>query len=212
MEALIGSKKELAIALSKLQVFENPKVNLEQYPTDGEIAADILWQMMMRNEIQGKHVADLGCGTGILGIGAYLVGARHITFVDVDDNALRTLKKNIDEYPELPLEHYDIICTGINTLPTPEEPVDIVIMNPPFGTRDEHADLLFLTKALEISPVVYSMHKTSTISYIHDWLKRNEAKVVNSWKFQMPIKQTFSHQTKKIQRIDVTFLCIKRNE
>ncbi len=211
MEPIVYSKKELAIVLSKLKVFENPNVQLEQYTTDSEIAAEILWHIFMQNELEGKHVADLGCGTGILGIGALLLGARHVTFVEIDDKAIATLQKNLDDFPEILPDTYDIDCSEISQVPTPEEPVDIIIMNPPFGTRDDHADLAFLTKALELSPIVYSMHKTSTISYIEGWIQRNEAKVTSKWNYEFPIKQTYAHQTRKIMRIEVSCLRITRN-
>ena len=64
----IASKGALAVILSKLKVFTAPKVRVEQYPTDAEIAAEVLWQAHMKGDI-GKVSADLGCGTGILGIG-----------------------------------------------------------------------------------------------------------------------------------------------
>lgn len=44
---------------------------------------------------------------------------------------------------------------------------DIVVMNPPFGTRKKHADRIFLEAAFQIAHVaVYSLHKTSTRTFI----------------------------------------------
>jgi len=71
------TKSSLAIELSNLNVFSKAKVKLEQYPTDSEIAADVLWNAYMKDELKGKTIADLGCGTGILGIGALLLGAKN---------------------------------------------------------------------------------------------------------------------------------------
>ena len=53
------SKKQLSIILSKLKVFEKPLFDLEQYPTDSEIAADALWQAKMLEDIDEKEIADL---------------------------------------------------------------------------------------------------------------------------------------------------------
>lgn len=36
----------------------------------------------------------MGCGSGILGIGAYLLGAKSITAVDIDENAVLITRKN----------------------------------------------------------------------------------------------------------------------
>lgn len=54
------------------------------------------------------------------------------------------------------------------------EPVDVVIMNPPFGTKIKGIDMVFLQKAIQVhilaivlmwklsNHTVYSLHKTST--------------------------------------------------
>ena len=61
----IRSKSGLAIVLSKLKTFEKPKVRVEQYSMDSEIAAEVLWNGLYRGDIQ-KVIVDLGCGTGML--------------------------------------------------------------------------------------------------------------------------------------------------
>ena len=48
------------------------------------------------DEIEGKHILDIGCGTGMLAIASMLLGARAITAVDVDISALKVARKNID--------------------------------------------------------------------------------------------------------------------
>ena len=76
----IRSKSSLAVLLSKLKGFETEKVSekLEQYQTDPEIAAEILWFAGFNNDISRKVIVDLGCGTGILGIGALVMGAKKV--------------------------------------------------------------------------------------------------------------------------------------
>ncbi len=50
--------------------------------------------MAIENQIpKGKSVLDLGCGSGILGIGAGLLGADDVTFVDIDSVAVKTTEK-----------------------------------------------------------------------------------------------------------------------
>src|SRR3989338_11710900 len=90
----LNSKSRLAIALSKLMVFRAPKVRAEQYPMDSEIGACVLWNAALLGDIKGKVSVDLGCGTGILGIGALLLGAKKVYFVDSDQVALETAKEN----------------------------------------------------------------------------------------------------------------------
>ena len=84
----VGSKSGLAMVLSCLEGFKSPKVRQEQYIMDSEICASILWNAYLLNDIEGKGIADLGCGTGLLGIGALLLGAKQALFADSDEKSL----------------------------------------------------------------------------------------------------------------------------
>ena len=74
---MISSKKDLEIILSTLKGFERPKPELEQYTTPSSLAAELLWQAYIDGNIEGKIVVDLGCGTGILALGAAILGAKN---------------------------------------------------------------------------------------------------------------------------------------
>jgi len=91
------SKAALAIILSKLAVFEDPNVKLEQYNLDSENTAEILWNAYLQGDIEDKIIMDMGCGTGIIGIGAIMLGAKKVYFVDIDGKTLEVLRKNISE-------------------------------------------------------------------------------------------------------------------
>jgi len=45
--------------------------------------------------LEGKQVVDYGCGSGILGIATLLLGAAHVTAVDIDPQALDASKDNL---------------------------------------------------------------------------------------------------------------------
>src|SRR3989338_2841187 len=163
------SKKTLAIELSTLEGFYEPKVSEEQYMTDSEIAADILWKAYILGDIYMKGVVDIGCGTGILGIGAGMLGAKKIWLIDKDNNAMDTTKKNISKmkseslFKNMSKVKWIYIIKDINNagdVNIKNDEVDTVIQNPPFGTKKRHNDVIFLEKAAEISNVVYSMHKS----------------------------------------------------
>lgn len=49
-----------------------------------------------RHELAGKEVLDAGCGSGILGIGALLLGAGHVTAFDIDANAADIARRNFE--------------------------------------------------------------------------------------------------------------------
>ena len=92
-----NSKGALEIALSAIEGFKNPKVSLEQYMTDSRIASGVLWDAALRGDI-GKVIVDLGCGTGILGIGCMLLGAEKVVFLESDSSVLDVCKKNVAKW------------------------------------------------------------------------------------------------------------------
>ncbi len=196
------SKGTLAVILSKLKQFYESKVRDEQYCTDSEIAADILAKGEILGDFADKTVVDLGAGTGILGIGALLKGATCAIFVEKDDTALKIAKENYEntksEYllGDAVFENKDITEFTHNA--------DTVIMNPPFGTKNEHADKEFLKKAFQTAKIVYSFHKTTTRKFVEAFAKDSEFKITHFWDFEFPLKQTMKFHEKKIKKIAVT--------
>jgi putative methylase len=195
---IISSKAGLAVALSRLKVFENPKIKLEQYPTDSEVAAQLLWNAHLLGDIEDSVIADLGCGTGILGIGALLLGAKKVFFVDKDPDALSVARSNIEE---LNLKNKAVLIES--DIENFMEHVELVIQNPPFGTRNEHIDRTFLVKAFSLSDIIYSMHKESTAGFIDALAKDEKAVITHHWRFSFPLKATQKFHKRKIERIDV---------
>ncbi|MDO8661448.1 MAG: METTL5 family protein [Candidatus Woesearchaeota archaeon] len=203
---IVQSKGQLAIILSKIKGFNEAKVSLEQYQTDSEVAASVLWNAFLSGDLQNKKIVDLGSGTGILGLGTMLLGASELVFVEIDKTASETCKNN---FSALKSE-----CSGDFLASFRTEDVsdttgvfDVAIMNPPFGTKKEHADRVFLQKAIELAPVVYSFHKASTFGFVQAFAKDNGFKITHHWQFLFPLKQTMKHHTKKIQRINV--VCVR---
>lgn len=192
------TKKQLAIQLSKLQVFENPKLKLEQYTTDSEIAATVLWDALMKGDIANKVIADLGAGTGILGIGALLLGAKHVYFVEKDEDAVTGLYTNLRM---LRNKNYTVLQMDIAGF---SEKVDTVLQNPPFGTKQKHADKSFLEKAFASGDVVYSFHKTATDAFVRAIAADYSFTVAETYHFLFPLRQTYAYHRKNLERIEVT--------
>ena len=67
--------KHLAIELSKLEPHPCNSVELEQYATEGDLAAFWLLAIDQLDNLENKSVLDLGAGNGILGLGKW-VGSR----------------------------------------------------------------------------------------------------------------------------------------
>lgn len=146
-----------------------PKIELEQYATPPRIAAEVIFNACNTNgDIEGKNVADLGSGCGILSIAALCMGANKVDSYDIDPVSIEAAKRNLDklsfeEEPNITFNECDV--TKLNV----EEKYDTVIMNPPFGTRTKGIDMEFLEVASKISTgAIYSFHKTSTRKHVLD--------------------------------------------
>ncbi len=49
---------------------------------------------LLDNDLRGKSVVDMGCGTGVLGIAAKKLGAGRVTAVDIDEWSVRNAESN----------------------------------------------------------------------------------------------------------------------
>jgi len=54
-------------------------------------------ESLEKSVFQDAEVLDMGCGSGILAVAALMLGAKHVNYVDIDDNAVRTAKENLDK-------------------------------------------------------------------------------------------------------------------
>ena len=193
------SKKKLAIVLSKLKQFDNPKVILEQYSTDSEVAAEILWKAYMNGDIEGKIIADLGCGPGIFGIGAALLGAKKVFFIDKDQSAIDTTELNVID---VGIENCVLDVKKIDVSDFKKK-VDVVLMNPPFGTKVKHHDKVFLKKAMQVSKIIYSIHKITSKKFIEEFSKDNGFKVDYVIPFDLRLRKAMKHHKKPAVFVNV---------
>jgi putative methylase len=86
--------KRLEMTLQRVTGFSSPRPALEQYQTPAPLAARLLYHALMKGDIEGKIVCDLGSGTGVLAIGAALLGAASVKGVDVDKKAVDIARSN----------------------------------------------------------------------------------------------------------------------
>lgn len=197
----IRSQKDLELALSKLKNFENPSLELEQYATPAPIAAEWVWSMALKGEIAGKVILDAASGPGIVGIGLLLMGAKKIYFVDKDEKAMQLCQGNYDRVKE----EYEIgeAVFIVNDISIFDADVDLAVQNPPFGTKEKHADKKFLVKAFAVAPIVYSMHKWSTQKFVEAIAGDHGFTITEVWRFEFPIKASFKFHEKPKVIIDV---------
>ena len=77
-------KLDLERFLSKIATQPTPRVQLEQYTITESVASTMLYIAAYANDdIIGKTVLDLGCGTGRLALGASYLGADNVVGIDV---------------------------------------------------------------------------------------------------------------------------------
>lgn len=196
--------------LQEVKTFENPKVHLEQYQTAPHLAACMLHSIQsLFGDIEGKLVADLGCGCGILSVGAILLGSVHCVGFDIDQDALNVFLENKEDYE---FDNCEAVKYDIRNMDDKfNKKFDTVIMNPPFGTRCKGIDVEFIKAGIKLANVIYSLHKTSTRSHIQKKAKEWGLvfKVIAELRFDLPA--TYKFHSKKSVDIHVDlyqFKCI----
>ena len=134
--------KELEGYLQQVDGFENPKVDLEQYPTTPHIAAHMLYTMDTSfGDIEGKLVGDLGCGCGVLSIGSCILGSVMTIGFDIDSDALEIASRNSVEFES---DNFELVqCDVQQILPRHKwkKKFDTIVMNPPFGTKNNKGSI-----------------------------------------------------------------------
>lgn len=55
----------------------------------------MMLKLLLQYPVQGKSVVDMGCGTGILGIAALLLGAQKVMLVDIDPLSVTNSQHNL---------------------------------------------------------------------------------------------------------------------
>ena len=204
--------KNIISSLESLESFNDPKEYLEQYQTPPSIAGEMLHYISQSYELENKVIADIGSGTGILGISAALCGCKNVFLFDIDDDALTISKENIKN---LELEdNIQIIKADVNELrdwKKLKKYFDIVITNPPFGIRSENgADVEFLKTASYICKnTVFSLHKFSTINFLKKFYNKNGITDIKSFKIDYTLPKTYKFHKKNEKNIEV--VCLEAN-
>lgn len=206
--------KEIEYLIDSLDAFENPVLELEQYPTPAKLLASIMHTIdMSHRSFEGLTVADFGTGNGAFAIIAALLGAKVVAF-EVDLAAMEIAARNIAELEledDIDLVHVDIggeeFVDFVREHQGAERPFDCIVMNPPFGTRVKGIDSKFVTHALRLTKEsVYSLHKTSTRTHLLKVAKASEATMSVVMETKYPIKQLYCFHKQKSKNVEVDVL------
>jgi putative methylase len=202
------NRRHLEILLSQhIQSFSNPKAELEQYQTPARVAANLLHFAHSRGSIENKRVVDVCAGTGILGLGAALLGG-DVTLIDIDPEATALINSNADEL-EVDI---DVVTGDIFSLDL-ENKFDTALINPPFGIQQQHhRDLDFIEKVAEITGEIYSIHDGSpaNVEQLPQLLKKIGVKPQGYYLDEFPLDQVYNwHQSKtKLHTVMVIYSLI----
>jgi putative methylase len=199
----MASKKDLEISLSGLEKSFSGDYPLQQYPTPSDIAAELLWFAFLNRDIADRKVADLGTGTGILAIGARMLGAEKVFAIEKDEEMVSLAKENAAksgiEFMNMDVKEFD-------------RKVDTVVMNPPFGKKPFHKDRDFLEKAFEISNRVYSIHTANSFDFLSNFARERGFGCKRLKEFDFPIRRSFAWHTKPVRKFKAVMLLFSRLE
>lgn len=157
MQKRLARKLDLEMLLSKAKPHPTPNPTLEQYTVSADVAARMLYMAAYAyDNIVGKTVLDLGCGSGRLALGAAFLGAKEVVGVDIDRAVLKVASENSASTGLK--DKVQWVAADIDAV---SGEFDTVLQNPPFGVQKRGADRKFLEKALNSGKAVYSLHKSA---------------------------------------------------
>ncbi len=197
----MSTRRGLERRLATLETFDDPDLDLEQYPTPADLAAHLLHDADLRGDLTGT-VVDLGTGTGILALGATLRDPDRVIGIERDRDALALARENewvLD--PPAPVTW----LRGDATRPAVRSDNATVVMNPPFGAQrgNRHADRGFLEAAAGISEVSYSVHNAGSKGFVEavadDW----GGVVTHAFEARLDLDRQFDHHTAETETITV---------
>jgi putative methylase len=186
-------KRRLEILLEKAEGFSQPSPEREQYATPARVAAEMLYFAYLRKDL--GLVCDLGCGTGVLAIGAALLGARAIG-VDIDSQALQIAKANASRLGA----DVEFVQGDVSTIEL--KGIETVLMNPPFGAQwASRGDRSFLRKGMELGSVIYSLANLGSEGFIRRFVE--PCTIEEVYRISFPLKRCFPFHSQDVMTIDV---------
>jgi putative methylase len=149
--------RRLAMLLSDLEPHPCESVEMEQYTTDGDLAARWLTDISSFGDLaEGCMVADLGAGNGILGLGTLAMGAGRTILLEADQAACEVAKSNAESMGFA--DSVEVIRATLGSDPVDLSPADVIISNPPWGRQTPRADRPFLEAMIAAAAPAHLLH------------------------------------------------------
>ena len=127
MRIIAGSRKGARIFAPK---------GLDTRPTADRVR-EAAFNLLGPGGAEDAQVLDLFAGSGAMGLEAMSRGAAHVTFVESDQEACRTINRNLDK---LRFDHATVLCQdALRALAGERRTYDLVLCDPPYDY--DHARL-----------------------------------------------------------------------
>lgn len=195
------SRGRLARELGVVAGFDEPTADLEQYHTPPGIAAHIVHLADLQDDLTDETVVDLGCGTGMLALGAALRGPDRVIGLEIDRGALATASRN--ERRVGVRSTIEWIRADATALPL-QLAEATVLSNPPFGAQrgNEHADRRFLDSARAIARVSYTVHNTGSREFVDSFVGDAGGEVTHEFAAEFELPRQYDHHAADSRTID----------
>lgn len=99
----------------------------------------LLAEQLLKEDLKGKQVLDLGCGIGIQGIIAAMNGARVIA-LDENNEAIKNTIHNAQKLGQKLFVFKSNLFSFLESLPMQEKVFDLIVFNAPYLPSDEIKD------------------------------------------------------------------------
>lgn len=103
------------------------------------------WQSLLGGPLDGERLLDLYAGSGAVGLEALSRGAGHVLLVEADARAARTVRENVKSLQLPGAEVRSGKAEQIIRTAPPQEPYDIVFLDPPYAVADDDLREIMLT-------------------------------------------------------------------
>ena len=176
--------------------------DLEQYATEGNLAAEWLAAMAAFGDLDGQAVVDVGAGNGILGLGALMLGAASVHLMEADPSVAEVAERNAAEVGGQVEVTVHAVQAAVDLGSVGGA---VLISNPPWGVQTTGADRPILEAMFTSeAEVIHLMHHADAghveaLAASHGW----HAEDVLRAPFRLPLV----HAHQRSGRRDTEVLC-----
>ena len=190
------------MALSSLEPHPMQRSDLEQYATEGNLAAEWLAAMAAFGDLEGREIIDVGAGNGILGLGAVMLGATSVRLIEADPSVAEVAERNA-------ADHKANVTVVVEAVQSVDDiaPVHgaVLISNPPWGVQTTGADRPILEAMFTSeAEVIHLMHHAEAshveaLAASHGWQSEDVLRA--------PFRLPLVHAHQRSGRRDTEVLC-----